>query len=313
MSWTPLASAQCYSPGSLIHDPGGSIAVKGGSVQTTPRVQDTYIATNERRYHVREWGTPANPKLLILHGVTGHSWEFDRMADRLSDSFHVYALDQRGHGASEWAADYATVQMVEDVVDVLNALDLTSVTVIGHSMGGIVGYLLAAQYPAMVDRLVVIDVGPETIAFEWGAAIADATLGYYASTSYDSQEAAVADYLRGAVGNQADELRRFVLNNLRPLEDGRWTWRFDARGIHASFGRDMPGSDAQWSALRAVTCPTLVVQGGLSQALTEDTAHRIERELQNGLVVQIDDAGHDVHIDQFEPLMQLLQLSVTAT
>jgi len=280
---------------------------------TTSRVQDRYVSTDERRYHYREWGDPANPPLLILHGVTGHSWEFDRMADDLADRFHIFALDQRGHGASEWAPDYATDRMAEDVADVLAALDIDRVNIIGHSMGGIVGYLLAARCPDLIERLVVIDVGPETVASECGAAITNDVLGYYASSSFDTPDAAVDDYLCGTTGPKAAELRRFVLHNLRHQDDGRWTWRFDARGLHASFGPDMPSADLQWAALRAVTCPTLFVRGSLSEALTDDTVSQIERTLRNGSVVPIADANHDIHIDQFEPLMRVLRPFLTAT
>jgi pimeloyl-ACP methyl ester carboxylesterase len=292
----------------------GQPAARGGSMQTTmSRVEDRYVSTSERRYHYREWGDDGSPPLLILHGVTGHSWEFDRVAERLASRFHIISLDQRGHGASDWAASYGVDEMAEDAIDVLDAINLERLTIVGHSMGGIVGYLLAARHPERVERLVVIDVGPETVASDWGAAIADAALGYYASTDYQTPDDAVAAYLDGATGAKADELRRFVVNNLRQREDGRWAWRFDARGLHASFARDMPAADLQWAALRAVTCPALVVRGGLSEAITDETARRIEQALQNGTIVRIAGAGHDVHIDQFEPLMEVLEPFVTAS
>ena len=126
-----------------------------------------YVSTNviarHQRFHLLEWGDPTLPTLLLLHGgnQSAHSW--DLVSLHLADRFHILALDQRGHGDSEWArdADYSSNAMASDASAVLEELNIASVTVIGHSMGGMNTMRLAVEEPHRSDRIVLVDIGPE--------------------------------------------------------------------------------------------------------------------------------------------------------
>lgn len=271
---------------------------------TMTLARDRAIDANGLRFHYRAWGDPASPPLFILHGITGHAWEFDRMAERLAGHFHVLAIDQRGHGASDWAPTYAPAAMAGDIAALVEALGVAPVAVVGHSMGAINTYLAAARFPRLFARLVLLDAGPGTLTGDWAVAHIPAMLAAAAAARYDDSEDAVVDYVGG--GDASDELRRFVLNDLRRLPDGRWTWRFDAAGL-ATFQRHAPSAAEQWAALRQVPCPTLVVRAAASAATTPAEAARMVRELPRGRLVEIPDAGHDIHLDQFELLMGELE------
>ena len=79
--------------------------------------EDRFVDANGLRFHYLEWGDPSNPTVLMLHGVSqqAHSWDFISLP--LSPDYHVIALDQRGHGDSDWAADgdYTLDAMVADL------------------------------------------------------------------------------------------------------------------------------------------------------------------------------------------------------
>lgn len=83
-------------------------------METIELVRDGYVSVNGLRFHYREWGDPAAPDVLILHGLTGHAWEFDGIAEQLSAHFHVVSLNQRGHGDSDWASTYLIEDMIDD-------------------------------------------------------------------------------------------------------------------------------------------------------------------------------------------------------
>jgi pimeloyl-ACP methyl ester carboxylesterase len=70
----------------------------------------------------------------------------------------VHAPDLRGHGLSHWPGDYRAEAMSDDVHGLLAALGLDSADLVGHSLGGIVAYLLAQRHPGAVRRLVLEDV-----------------------------------------------------------------------------------------------------------------------------------------------------------
>jgi pimeloyl-ACP methyl ester carboxylesterase len=105
-------------------------------------------------------GDPGAPPLVLLHALGEDASSWDAVAARLAPYFSLLALDLRGHGASDWPGTYSHELMRDDVVGVLDALDLRDVVLVGHSLGGVVAYLVAIQDPGRVARLVVEDVVP---------------------------------------------------------------------------------------------------------------------------------------------------------
>ena len=116
-----------------------------------------------QRFHFLEWGEPDAPPIVLLHGgnQTAHSW--DLVSLHLADRYRVLALDQRGHGDSEWARDanYSVQAMATDALAFIDQQDLERPLVIGHSMGGMVTMTLLAKRPAAARAAVFVDVGPE--------------------------------------------------------------------------------------------------------------------------------------------------------
>src|SRR5215510_205752 len=118
------------------------------------------------RFHFTEWGDPSAPPVVLLHGgnQSAHSW--DLVSLHLADRYHVYALDQRGHGDSEWSRelDYSVGAMVEDVFAFLADQRIEQPIVFGHSMGGWNTMHAAHLRPGFARALVLVDVGPELSA-----------------------------------------------------------------------------------------------------------------------------------------------------
>ncbi|MFF3905703.1 alpha/beta fold hydrolase [Streptomyces sp. NPDC001848] len=98
------------------------------------------------------------PPLVLLHALGEDASTWDAVAPRFARSRRVYALDLRGHGRSDWPGEYSLELMRADVLGVLDALGLDAVELIGHSLGGVVAYLLAQDHPGRVGRLVLEDV-----------------------------------------------------------------------------------------------------------------------------------------------------------
>ncbi|WP_327191515.1 alpha/beta fold hydrolase [Streptomyces xinghaiensis] len=106
----------------------------------------------------RTAGEPGAPPLVLLHGLGESAADWDPVAAGFARHWHVLAPDLRGHGRSDWPGEYTPEAMRDDVVGFLDALGLGRVDLIGHSLGGVVAYLLAAAHPERVGRLVLEDV-----------------------------------------------------------------------------------------------------------------------------------------------------------
>ena len=110
--------------------------------------------------HYREAGQPDAPPLILLHALAVDAQDWDEIALFLAERYHVFALDQRGHGASARPATYSFELMRDDLKAFADALAPGRFTLIGHSMGGTVASIFCEQWPARIERLVLEDTVP---------------------------------------------------------------------------------------------------------------------------------------------------------
>ncbi|MET8155977.1 alpha/beta hydrolase [Sphaerisporangium sp. NPDC005289] len=103
-------------------------------------------------------GDAGAPPVLLLHGRGSDHTTWAGVIEHLAGSWRVYAPDARGHGASDWPRVYSLELMRDDVVALLDHLELPRVTIVGHSMGGMVAFLVAQDHPGRVERMVLEDV-----------------------------------------------------------------------------------------------------------------------------------------------------------
>src|SRR6266540_166610 len=130
---------------------------------TSDRFEDGYLQVNGVRLHYTEWGKPGAPPVVLLHGLNVQSHTWDPTSRRLAEHFHVIAPDLRGHGDSEWArTGYRVRSVAEDIRQLIAALGLGPVNLVGHSYGVRVAIVLAGESPELVRRLALSDAGPET-------------------------------------------------------------------------------------------------------------------------------------------------------
>jgi 3-oxoadipate enol-lactonase len=121
-------------------------------------IDDYLIGVAGIRLAYRVWGSPGAPPLVLLHGLGEGAADWAGVAPAFARQRRVYAPDLRGHRRSDRPGDYSVELMEADMRGFLDALGLDRVDLIGHSMGGLVGYLLAGDYPERVGRLILEDV-----------------------------------------------------------------------------------------------------------------------------------------------------------
>lgn len=109
-------------------------------------------------------GNKNKPTLICLHGWLDNSATFYNLANTLADDYLLLLIDLPGHGLSEplpVGAHYYIWQYVEVLYEILSCLELENVSLLGHSMGGIVASLFAGTFADKVASLILLDsLGP---------------------------------------------------------------------------------------------------------------------------------------------------------
>jgi esterase len=271
-------------------------AARAAGIQFTEAVlpEDKYVEANGMRLHYLDWGHPEKPKMLLLHGgaQSAHSWDFFALAMRAH--FHIVALDQRGHGDSDWseAGDYDTAFHVADIKAFTDAIGYDTFILQGLSMGGRNAYSFVAHYPEKVNRLIVVDVGPD-VQSEGRRHIREFLEG---TETFESFDWLVERVQRYNPRRPEAQIRGSLINNLKQMEDGRWTWKHDRRrGIRRDSGGEM--NETAWQELAQIQVPTLVVRGAESNMLSPQTAAKMNHTLKDSRLVEIPKAGHLVQGD----------------
>lgn len=127
---------------------------------TSDTAIDIDVVVDGIRLHCRVDGRPGSPPMVLLHALGEDGSDWDDVVAELDGDFQTYAVDLRGHGTSDWPGYYSFELMRDDVLGLLDQLGLDAVTLVGHSLGGLVAYLVAESQPARITRLVVADVCP---------------------------------------------------------------------------------------------------------------------------------------------------------
>ena len=266
---------------------------------TTMQPTDVMVTCNGMNFHYLDWGNEGAPVMLLLHGLRGHCHSWDDVAARFCGGYRVLALDQRGRGETDWAprGDYSTDAFVTDIEEFCNTLGIEKMTLIGHSMGGRNSMAFAGRNAAMLEKLVIVDIGPD-IQPEGSARITRELVEV--PQEFDSFDAQFEYMNRQNRFASEPVLRRRLKYASRELPDGKIGWRYDPE-IRAQRrdGTGAPPPDL-WTPLASITCPTLIVRGTETDTISLDVANRMVDALPDGKLAHVDNAAHMVFEDNPE-------------
>jgi esterase len=262
------------------------------------RPVDRSVSVGGLRFHVLDWGGEGRTPLLLLHGFTGHAHAWDTLSIALQPHFHVHALDQRGHGDSDPATVYGPIAAFDDLSGVVDQLGLAPVVMVGLSMGGRNAIYFTAKRPEAVQKLVILDIGPEI-----SKRAAAAPPGPPEPEFWDSIEQAAQHLFRGNPYPGIHYYRWVAAQSLRQRPDGRivWAWHPSVKTLRSTVEVDW------WGLLRTISVPALVLRGEESPILDRDVAERMAKELPRGSFVEIPRAVHTLHEDNPDAVLAALK------
>ena len=243
--------------------------------------------------HVHEWGHPAAPTVVCVHGVSAHGRRYRRLAEeRLASRFHVRAPDLRGHGLSDWDPPWNLETHLEDLLETFEAEG--PAIWVGHSFGGRLVLELAARRPELLVCVVLLDPAIQILPHV-GLDFAQEAAKDHAFSSADE---AIAARLTSGSATPRAALEEEAREHLAPSPDGRLRWRY-ARAAVATMYSELCREPAPASVLGGV--PTLLVHAEQFGLVREDQLEEYPATLGEGLELVAVPGGHVVYWDAFEP------------
>ena len=274
-----------------------------------------WYVSQRLRLHYVDWGNPEKPLLLLVHGGRDHCRNWDWVARALREDWHVIAPDLRGHGDSQWSTggSYALIDYTLDIAQLLDALDVFPVTVIGHSLGGSVALQYTGTYPDRVRKVVAIEgLGPppgmlrETPAHQrmqhWVSEMQ--ALARRRVRRYANLDEAVARMREANPNLSAQQAYHLTAHGVNRNEDGTYAWKFDNYVRAASpYLFNMRDARALWEQ---IVCPTLLLRGTESWASDPEKDGRA-KAFSNYQLVNVEGAGHWVHHDRLDVFLEVVR------
>ena len=238
--------------------------------------------------------------LAFCHGLFGQGKNWTQVAKELSAEHRVVLVDMPNHGRSEWTDGFDYLDLADRVAAGLE--EHGPLTLVGHSMGGKIAMCLALRHPALVERLVVVDVSPATYAS--GREFVGYTSTMRGLDLADLERRSDADEaLREAVPNPV--VRSFLLQNLRRTDDG-WHWQVNLDLLAEAMDEVVrwPEEDLGDATYDG---PVLWIGGAESDYVSDDHAVEMDRRFPRNRRVMIKGAGHWVHSEQPEVFVEVLR------
>lgn len=264
---------------------------------TTTEVRTEVVVVHGHRLSYRIGGT-SGPVLVLVHGLLGSGASFGPALDELARTHRVVAPDLLGHGASEKpAGDYSLGSLATLVRDLLVLLDVASATVVGHSLGGGVAMQLAYQFPAVVERLVL--VGSGGLGRTVSPALRAVTLPgaeWVLPALFNPVSARTAGRLLRPLQRVTSPALAQIAAGLATLADAeaRTAFVLTARAVLDPGGQRVSATNRLYLA---AGLPLLLVWGGRDPVIPVAHAHALQRQLPGSRLVVFDRAGHFPQVD----------------
>ncbi|MEN0049672.1 MAG: alpha/beta fold hydrolase [Bacteroidota bacterium] len=239
--------------------------------------------------------------IVILHGLFGTLDNWQTLAKKLAEDYYVFLVDQRNHGRSPHVEGMSYPLMANDLKEFLEQNWIHQAHIIGHSMGGKTAMQFALDYPDLVNKLVVVDIAPKT--YLGGHELILSALRNFPVNSVESRKEAEQTLLEAGIEELG--IRQFLLKNLTRSKAGGYEWKMNFPEIDKHYQNILANIEAENKS--PFDGKTLFIRGANSNYIQDADADLIETLFPQSTLETVPQAGHWVHAEQPQALLELLR------
>jgi pimeloyl-ACP methyl ester carboxylesterase len=255
------------------------------------------------------FGNPKNPAVLLIMGaMSSLDWWDEDFCLRLAEHERfVIRYDHRDLGRSTTyppgTSNYTITDMADDAIGVLDAYSIDKAHIVGMSLGGMIGQILALRYPDRIDSLTLIASSVFGTEAEKLPPMDQRILDYHtksASIDWSNQEETVP-YLAGGWK---------ILSGTKPYEEKRM---YKLAEREAARAKQLPsrfnhallqGGGQYYDRLSEITIPTLIIHGTEDPALPYEHGLALAKAIAHANLIALDRTGHEVHSEDWEQIIK---------
>lgn len=245
-------------------------------------------------YEIHKNQNSERTPIVFIHGLFGSLSNLGMLARAFLDTHTVVQLDVRNHGKSGHSSEMNYDLMAKDVIETLDELGLTEVSLIGHSMGGKIAMHTAYLAPSRVAHLVVLDIAPFAYQQNHHDQIFKALLAVEQAEIQTRQQA--IELMKAFISE--DMVIQFLLKSF-----SKGKWLFNIQALYAHYADIL-----SWQEQTAWSKPTVFLRGTASPYIAKsEYVDAISRQFPNAKIVDIEGAGHWLHAEKTVEVLEQLQ------
>ena len=254
--------------------------------------------------------------LIILHGLYGSSDNWISIARKLEDQCTVFIPDLRNHGQSPHTSTHTYQDMVDDLYKFCNDHHISKATILGHSMGGKLAMMFAAEYPELVKGLIVADIAPKNynsenkqfktvLQHELILGLME-ELNLVAVTSRKEIDYFLSEKLKEST------LRQFLIKNIHRNKEGYFEWKINVPVLKHALNSITSEVNSDWFTDRQpiLSYPVTFIRGLSSDYISDQDFINIRKIYPEARLISIPDAGHWLHAEQPEKFVAAVLASI---
>ena len=252
--------------------------------------KNKFLKVQGLKLHYLDWGNERCQPMLLLHGFLAHAHLWDDFARHFHSRYHIIALDQRGHGESQWSKQgaYTIYNHFRDLAGFIEALKLNHLILIGHSMGGRNALFYAACIPTHVERLILVDARPGK-NLQAARMLRDLLLTSpkQARSLQEGVEAIQSIY----PSLSSAQCRYIIRHGFQQKAEGKYIPRYDPSMSQQIEQIDYQTDDL-WIFLKNIQCLTLIIRGSRSSFLSKADAEKMRRAIPKAELREVPKSTH---------------------
>jgi len=245
---------------------------------------------NGLRLHYLDWGNNKQQPMLLLHGFMADAHVWDDFALNFRSHYHLIALDQRGHGESQWSKEgaYTIEDHFADIALFIETLRLEKLILVGHSMGGRHALFYTACAPQKIDRLILVDTRPGN-DLQASHALRQ-LLATFPLEAHSLKE--VVQAIQSLYPYLSREMCYHIANyGYKRVHEGNYIPKYDTR-MGQQFEHMGYATESLWPFMENIPCPVLLIRGKKSLFLSRKIAQQMCKALPQTKFKEIPESTH---------------------